>query len=643
MLVELLSERGGRFSTLSAQIADERSSDVTRTDLVKVRVGQEAPAWSWWHSQYHDLPQAPGNYTFPCQFHNETTGEALSLRVLKDGSVIFNCFGKCGDSIYERVISAWRGGEWIDVDAVPAPLPPPNRRTITLTPGKEPSPLEMMAVYTGVSVEFLRTLPLKEVSGALEFHWPGKTVVKTRTVPFDQKGFSWHPSKAYNPPLWPQPGDELGDDIYITEGETDCIVLRSLGVDAYALTRGGGGGINPLVFEELEKRGVKTVFLVPDVDETGRKSASTLSRSIANADLEARVVDLGPHVHVMDGEKDLRALYLRLGRNALLDILDQAFNRSLSGAIPPKRADEVLEEKHAVHWLVPGLVARGSITLLNGQPKAGKTTFAMRLIDCLANGDSILNRVCKPSKVLYLTENRSVALQAKLELLKHRQHVFVLDRYRREFVDASWDEITRLVFDAAREQGCDLLVLDTFMAWAQPEDENSSTDILAALDPLERLVQRTGKAMIVVHHLNKDGTSPRGSGAFQAECDTIVNLTHAKGGARRLSVVSNLTKEPIDDIVFSYDGDRYVIVEDTADPFDEAIMSVLHVLGALTLADLILELEPPFNGKTPDTVRVRLKKLVEQGLVREEPGKDVKTPSIWNAVQSRPNLTVNRV
>jgi hypothetical protein len=72
-------------------------------------------------------------------------------------------------------------------------------------------------------------------------------------------------------------------------------------------------------------------------------------------------------------------------------------------------------------------------------------------------------------------------------------------------------------------------------------------------------------------------------------------------------------------------------------------MSALHVLGALTLTDLVLELEPPFNGKTLDTVRVRLKKLVEQGLVREEPGKDVKTPSIWSAVQSRPNLTVSRV
>lgn len=604
--------------------------------MSRISVRNEAPAWSWWHAQYPDLPQAPGNYTFPCHFHNETSGEALSLRVLNDGSVIFNCFGKCGDSIYDRVIAAWRGEPAEDV---PSELPPPNRRSIPIQPGKSLSPLEQMAVYTGVSVEFLRTLHLREVGGAIEFFWPGKSVVKIRTVPFELKGFEWHPPKAYNPPLWPDPGDELGSDIYITEGETDCIVLRSLGVDAYALTRGGSADIDSLIFEELRRRGVQTVFLVPDVDATGRKSASRLSRSISNAELEARVVDLSPHVNVMDGEKDLRALYLRLGRNALLDILDKAFTRSLQGAVPPKRADDVLAEEHTVDWLVPGLVARGSITLINGQPKAGKTTLVMKLVDALATGDSFLNRVCKSGRVLYLTENRSVALQAKLELLNHYDHVYVLDRYRREFVDTAWDDIVRMVFETAREVKADLVVLDTFMAWAQPEDENSSTDILAALDPLERAVQKTSMALLVVHHLNKDGTSPRGSGAFQAECDTIVNLTHARAGARRISVVSNLTREPLDDLVFSYDGERYTIVEDLRDPFDEALVAVLTLLAEpVPLSTIMPELDAPYNTRTPDTVRARLRKLVEAGVVVETPGAKVTDPATYSLVQA---LTVN--
>lgn len=612
--------------------------------MSRISLKTEAPSFRWWAEQVDGtLPQAAGNYTFKCFLHDEVNGEALSLRVLPNGEVIATCHGKCGDQFWTRVLAKWKGEAPPELTE-PEPLPPPNRRPITIQPGQNLSPFEALAIYTGVSVEFLKTLPLREVSNGVEFIWPGKKIAKTRSLPFESKSFSWHPPKSYNPPLWPNVGDELPSDIYITEGESDCIVLKSLGVDAYALTRGGAAEVDHLIFEELKKRGVQTVFLVPDVDLVGKKSASRLSRSISRAELEVRVVDLGPHVHVMDGEKDLRALYLRLGRNALMEILDEAFRKSLGGIVPPKRADTVLREEHTIDWIVPGLVARGSITLVNGQPKAGKTTFVMKLIDSLALGESFLNRVCKSGRVLYLTENRSVALQAKLELLRHREHVFVLDRYRREFVDTGWDEIVRLVFDVAKEIRADLVVLDTFMAWAQPEDENSSTEILSALDPLERSIQRLGMAMVIVHHLNKDGTSPRGSGAFQAECDTIANLTHSRNGGRRLTVVSNLVKEPLEDLVFTYDGNTYTMLVEEADDFAEAILAVFQVVpGPLSLQQVCAELDQPFASKSPDTVRLRLKKLVDSGQLEEQAGEKPNDPKLWRLGPPDPSLTLRRV
>lgn len=588
-----------------------------------------SPTWDWWHERNPSLPRDPGNYTFPCEFHNEVNGEALSLRVMANRQVIAHCFGACGDDFWARVKTIFDGGT---TDETPAESPlPPHIRPLTLTPGVSLSPIEELSQYTGVSVEFLRTLDLKEVGGALEFTWPGKKVVKTRPLPYESKAFSWAPAKTFNPPLWPTVPNELPEDIVITEGETDCIVIRSLDVPAFALTKGGGTKVSSAIFSELKKRGARTIFLVPDVDEAGRMSAAKLTHEIEQAELEVRIISLGKHVRIMDGEKDLRALYLRVGRDGLVDILEEGFLNSLSGSIVPMKAKDVLAQTIDVDWLAPGLVARGSMTLLSGQPKAGKTTLMMKLCGSFLRGDSFLNRVCQPARVLLLTENRSAALQEKLKLLPpDPDHVYVVDRYRRELLDLSWEDTVRVLFEVARGHGIDVIVLDTFMAWAMPEDENSSTEILQALDPLSRAVERTNIALVIVHHLNKDGTSPRGSGAFQAECDTIVNLTHAKGGARRLSIVSNIIREPVDDLIFAYDGQRYTIVEDVEDPMEQAILAALEVLDRdCTLLELVPELDPPYNTRSPDTIRLRLAKLVDAGRVVEVPGLKVTDPKTY--------------
>jgi archaellum biogenesis ATPase FlaH len=607
---------------------------------------------AWWQEIFPTLERATGNYTFPCVFHDEVNGEALSLRVLPNGNVIAYCHGKCGTDLWHRVSARFHGESVPETfeaesfsDRSSSSSAPPHLRPLQLVPGVALSPLEELAQYTGVSIEFLKTQDLRESAGSLEFFWPGKRVVKIRPLPFESKVFTWAPPKTYNPPFWPTVSDELPEEIVITEGESDCLVVRSLDVPAWGLTKGGGAKLSPAIFTELKKRGARTVYLVPDVDETGRISVDRLSPLIEAAELEVRVIKLDKYVQVMDGEKDLRALYLRVGASRLREILDDAFLTSLSAQVKPVLASDVLAAEYHVDWLAPGIVARGSMTLLSGQPKAGKTTFVMKLAGAFQKGDSFLNRVCKPARVLLLTENRSVALQEKLKLLPpNANHVYVIDRYRRELVELSWDDTVKVVFDAARDAKVDVIVLDTFMAWARLEDENSSTEVLQALDPLSRAVEKTNIALIIVHHLNKDGTSPRGSGAFQAECDTVADLTHSKGGGRRLRVVSNIVKEPVDDLVFSYDGERYTIEDDVADPFDSSILSTLELTGTTTLEDLIPELDQPYNSRSPQTVQLRLNKLVERGLIRREAGGVKGDPARYSlGANDQPNFEVRRV
>jgi RecA-family ATPase len=54
-------------------------------------------------------------------------------------------------------------------------------------------------------------------------------------------------------------------------------------------------------------------------------------------------------------------------------------------------------------WLIDGFLPTGAMALLIGEPKAGKSFFALQLCEALANGKLFLGRKTRPnSKVLYI-------------------------------------------------------------------------------------------------------------------------------------------------------------------------------------------------------------------------------------------------
>lgn len=55
-----------------------------------------------------------------------------------------------------------------------------------------------------------------------------------------------------------------------------------------------------------------------------------------------------------------------------------------------------------IPWLLPGILARGTLTLLAGQPKTGKSMLGLRFAAAIGHGASVLGRQCEQGRALII-------------------------------------------------------------------------------------------------------------------------------------------------------------------------------------------------------------------------------------------------
>lgn len=233
------------------------------------------------------------------------------------------------------------------------------------------------------------------------------------------------------------------DEVVITEGEWDCLLLRQHGFNALTMTSGVGGlerwksEWNDVLIE----RGIATVYLVPDCDGEGKRGAQKASSRMRAAGLKVATVvlpyDEGTKADVTDFWRDrgdafaaeMRARMDRAGdrapdptppadpespfdgpvgfdgevaeaahrlrvREAARDLV--ARERALASWTPPESemtlADELALDLPPLTWTVEGLHFTGANTLLAASFKSGKTTLSLNLFRSLIDGTRFLGQ-----------------------------------------------------------------------------------------------------------------------------------------------------------------------------------------------------------------------------------------------------------
>ncbi len=221
-----------------------------------------------------------------------------------------------------------------------------------------------------------------------------------------------------------------------------------------------------------------------------------------------------------------------------------------------------------IEWLWEGVIPRGTLVMMAGDAKIGKSTSLRHLVRALCTaslgglggGDTrteFLGRELRSFRIAWFSVEEAPPLfRAKLAELEIQDGPLLLQHPgSRPLSLADLPLITRLV----REHELEAIVIDPFGDFVCLEDENDAAEAGAALRPLRALTRATGCTVIVVHHTNKgrDGlNSVRGSTAIAAGVDIVLLFDAPEGEdspVRRIRVKGRYGKHEI--LATLIDGD----------------------------------------------------------------------------------------
>lgn len=331
--------------------------------------------------------------------------------------------------------------------------------------------------------------------------------------PMWRKGARYVHGRPTSPPEgWPLYGlgkvlESAGDaPVFVVEGEGCADALHALGL--VAVTSGSASSAAGADWRPLAGR---RVILWPDHDDAGLKYADAV---------RARLSALGVACECLD--------FLALGLPAKGDAVDWI------GANPDATAADVLAlsrlaiaeperdgvqlvcmadvDMKPVDWLWPGWLARGKLHILAGSPGTGKTTIALALAATVSTGgrwpDGEQCSFGKPARVLVWSGEDDPADTIAPRLAAagaDLTRVLAVDSVRIDGQPVAFDPAAHIPELAARmaELGdVALLIVDPIVS-AVAGDSHKNGEVRRALEPLVRLGQHFGCAVLGISHFSK--------------------------------------------------------------------------------------------------------------------------------------------
>lgn len=191
-------------------------------------------------------------------------------------------------------------------------------------------------------------------------------------------------------------------------------------------------------------------------------------------------------------------------------------------------------EVEEVKWVWYPYIPYGKVTIIQGDPGEGKTTFILSLISLLTNGKP-LPEAETPNEiinVIYQTAEDGLGDTIKPRLLAcgaDCERVLVIDENKTELTLSD-----KRLEEAINETNAKLIVLDPMQAYLGSDvDMHRANEIRPIMKRLSLLAERTGCAFVLVGHMNKMQSSKsayRGLGSidFRAAARSVLIVGRVK-------------------------------------------------------------------------------------------------------------------
>ena len=195
-------------------------------------------------------------------------------------------------------------------------------------------------------------------------------------------------------------------------------------------------------------------------------------------------------------------------------------------------------ETENVQWLWYPYIPLGKITIVQGDPGEGKTTFALAVIAALTRGEPLpeYEYAMDPMNVIYQTAEDGLA-----DTIKPRLVAAGADCARVLVIDETNKELTLIderLEAAIKETGSRLIVLDPIQAYLGEEvDMHRANEVRPVLKRVAAMAERTHCAVLLVGHMNKaqgQKSSSRGLGSidFRAAARSVLVVGRLKDNER---------------------------------------------------------------------------------------------------------------
>ncbi len=381
------------------------------------------------------------------------------------------------------------------------------------------------------------------------------------------------------------------EEIFVCEGEFDTILLHQFGYNAITSTTGGNSIAKNDELINIVKK-FKRVYFLPDNDETGTQWSFELKERLSRLPIE--IIEL----KMPEGIKDVTDLY-QSGKT-IEDILNEAEVVKSFLSIDEILAHEKEEDdKDDIGFFGhEGVIFKGSVCLISGYPKIGKTELTIRFAGELAK---------KGLTVYYLSEEDNKTWRRRL-LKTHSFYSNLEVKKNLKIRPLAYFGINGIK-ELIEFGDFDVLIIDTLRASVGTDlkDEKEAQEIIKAVLPIIETAKRKNITLIFVHHQTKTSdTSIRavaGSHALAGIVDVILNIFPANEGnnsrQRKIEIVGRV----IEPRTLFYEID------------ENNEIKFVNVAKRDELTNLLIEMKPKFADKYYETKEI-LKSIQEDAVQR---------------------------
>lgn len=329
---------------------------------------------------------------------------------------------------------------------------------------------------------------------------------------------------------------ERRDLILFPEGEKDVETLEGLG---FVATTNSGGAQHWSDAHAALFKGADVVLL-PDNDDAGRAGAQKKAESLKAYANSVRILDLARYWDAPPKSDVTDWIAAGGTMEELTGILAGTTRprppRSTFGA---QTSGDIAKKPVVYDWLVKHLIERNGIMILAGESMAGKSFMIMDMGMKIARGLDYAGHKVRQGAVIHMAVEDGKGTELRFKGCLKAQGIspdadvpyVVMDPFANGglgFTLMADDVVDRFIAEClewkAYYGSLEMIIIDTLSMATEGMDENSSGEASKVLGRINRIRERTGATVAVVHHMNAGGTKVRGSTAIVANVPNVIEL-----------------------------------------------------------------------------------------------------------------------